>query len=116
MDRDTRSIGRVFGEDAIMNTATEKENKDLVITRIFDAPREVVFKARIDPKQVAQWFGPRGFTNPVCEIDPRPGGTILIHMRSPDGTTHPMTGVYQEVVPPERLVYMSWVPNEKRPL
>jgi len=83
------------------------EEQELVLTRVFDAPRELVFKVWTDPKHVAQWWGPKGFTNPVCELDLRPGGAILIHMRGPDGTVYPMTGVYQEVVRPERLVFTS---------
>ncbi len=83
------------------------EEKELALTRVFDAPRELGFKVWTDPKHVAQWWGPRGFTNPVCELDLRPGGAILIHMRSPDGIVYPMTGVFQEVVPPERLVFTS---------
>ena len=79
----------------------------LTMTRVFDAPREIVFAAWTDPKQVAQWWGPTGFTNPVCELDVRPGGAILIHMRAPDGTIYPMTGVYKEIVPPERIVFTS---------
>jgi uncharacterized protein YndB with AHSA1/START domain len=81
--------------------------KELVITRIFDAPRELVFKAWIDPKHVAQWWGPKGFTNPVCELDVRPGGGIRIHMVAPDGLVIPTTGVFQEVVEPERLVFIT---------
>jgi len=81
------------------------EEQELVLTRVFDAPRELVFKVWTDPKHVAQWWGPQGFTNPVCELDLRPGGAIRIHMRGPDGTVYPMTGVYQEVVQPERLVF-----------
>ena len=83
------------------------EERELVLTRVFDAPRELVFKAWTDPKQVAQWWGPHGFTNPVCDLDVRPGGAIRIHMRGPDGTVYPLTGVYQEVVEPERLVFTS---------
>jgi uncharacterized protein YndB with AHSA1/START domain len=83
------------------------EEQELVLTRVFDGPRELVFKVWTDPKHVAQWWGPKGFTNPVCELDLRPGGAILIHMRGPDGTVYPMTGVYQEVVRPERLVFTS---------
>jgi uncharacterized protein YndB with AHSA1/START domain len=81
--------------------------QELTITRVFDAPRKVVFAAWTDPKQVAQWWGPTGFTNPVCELDVRPGGAILIHMRAPDGAVYPMTGVFVEVVPSERLVFTS---------
>src|SRR5260370_34042770 len=83
------------------------EEQVLVLTRVFDAPRELVFKAWTDPKRVAQWWGRAGFTHPVCELDVRPGGAILIHMRGPDGTVYPMTGVYQEVVEPERIVFTS---------
>jgi len=89
------------------------EEQELVLTRVFDAPRELVFKAWTDPKRVAQWWGPHGFTNPVCELDARPGGAIRIHMRGPDGTVYPMTGVYQEVVEPERLVFTSAALDEK---
>lgn len=79
-------------------------NRELVITRIFDAPRELVFKAWTEPKHLAQWWGPKGFTNPVCELDLRPGGAILIHMTGPDGIVYPNKGIFHEVAPPERLV------------
>ncbi len=78
--------------------------KELTLTRVFDAPRERVWKAWTDPKLLAQWWGPNGFTSPVCEVDPRPGGKILIHM-SGFGMLAPMTGVFKEVVEPERLVF-----------
>jgi uncharacterized protein YndB with AHSA1/START domain len=81
--------------------------RELTITRIFDAPRSLVFKMWTDPKHMAQWWGPRGFTNPVCELDVRPGGAILIHMCAPGGVVHPMTGVFREIVEPERLVFTS---------
>ena len=74
---------------------------------MFDAPRELVFKAWTDPERLKRWWGPKNFTNPVCEIDLRPGGAIRIHMRGPDGTVYPMTGVFQEIVEPERLVFTS---------
>lgn len=83
------------------------EGQELVLTRVFDASRELVFKVWTDPKHVARWWGPHRFTNPLCELDLRPGGAILIHMRGPDGTIYPMTGVYQEIVRPERLVFTS---------
>lgn len=82
--------------------------RELNLTRIFDAPRELVWKAWTDPKMVAQWWGPRGFDNPLCQIDVRPGGAIRIHMRGPDGVVYPMTGVFHEILPPERLVFTSW--------
>jgi len=101
---------------ASLKTFLEKsigsEKKELVITRILDAPRELVFRAWTDPKQLAQWWGPHRFTNPVCEVDARPGGAILIHMRGPDGTIHRMTGVFEEVVAPQRIVMLSTVPDK----
>jgi uncharacterized protein YndB with AHSA1/START domain len=80
---------------------------DLLLTRLVNAPREVVFEVWTDAEQLRQWWGPKGFTNPVCEVSPRSGGAIRIHMRAPDGTIYPMTGTYQEVVAPERLVFKS---------
>lgn len=84
---------------------------DLVITRIFDAPRALVWKAWIDPKQIAQWWGPHGFTNLLCEWDARPGGSILVHMHGPAGSPFdmvlPMKGKFHGVVAPERLVFSS---------
>src|ERR1700740_1278719 len=84
-------------------TQDKPAEREIVITRVFDAPREAVFKAWTDAKELAQWWGPKGFTNPVCEIDARVGGAIRIHMRSPDGTVYPMKGEFREIVPPERL-------------
>ena len=80
---------------------------DLTFTRILNAPCELVFKAWTDPKQMAQWWGPRVFTNPVCEMDVRPGGALRIVMRAPDGVEYPMTGVFREVVEPERLSFTT---------
>lgn len=95
------------------SAATNAVEGELVIARVFDAPRSLVFKAWVDPKHLAQWWGPHGFTNPVCELDVRPGGAIRIHMRGPDGTVYPMTGVYQKIVEPERLVFTSAALDEK---
>lgn len=86
---------------------THPTQPDLVLQRVFDAPRTLVFQAWTDPEQVAQWWGPHGFTNPRCEWDPRPGGAIRIDMRAPDGTLYPMTGAFDEITPPERLVFTS---------
>lgn len=82
----------------------ESADGDFVITRVFDAPRALVFRAWTDPKHMARWWGPHGFTSPVCELDVRPGGAWRIVMRGPDGAEHPAKGVYREVVAPERLV------------
>ena len=88
------------------NTVT-KPNGELIIEYIINAPREKVFMAWIDPKQLAKWWGPELFTNPVCELDVRPGGAIRVTMRGPDGQDYPMGGVFQEIVKPERLVFTT---------
>jgi uncharacterized protein YndB with AHSA1/START domain len=87
--------------------ATKLSEREITITRVFDAPRSLVFKAWTDGAQLAQWWGPKGFTNPVCEIDARVGGAIRIHMRSPDGLVYPMRGEFREIVAPERLVFTN---------
>jgi uncharacterized protein YndB with AHSA1/START domain len=81
--------------------------REFVFTRSFPVPRSLVFKAWMNPQHLAQWWGPSGFTNPVCRFDPRPGGAIYVEMRAPDGTIHPMGGEFREIVEPERLVFIS---------
>lgn len=80
---------------------------EVTLTRTFEAPRALVWKAWTDPQMMARWWGPKGFTNPVCEMDVRVGGKILIHMQAPDGKVHPMTGVFDEVAEPECLVFRA---------
>jgi uncharacterized protein YndB with AHSA1/START domain len=79
----------------------------VTLIRIFDAPRHLVWKAWTDPKMVAQWFGPRGFTSTVDALDVRVGGTLRIVMHGPDGNDYPMKGEFREVAPPERLVFTN---------
>src|SRR5687767_7564343 len=85
-------------------TGTEPADREVVITRVFDAPRELVFKAWTEPEHFMRWWGPRGFTAPVCNIDARPGGVFHCCMRSPEGQDFWSKGTYREVVPPERIV------------
>ena len=85
-------------------TVTLLSDRDLVMTRVFDAPRELVFSAWTEPQHVSNWFGPRGWTMPTCQIDRRPGGAWRFVLRGPDGAEMGMSGVYQEITPPERLV------------
>src|SRR5450759_5928951 len=89
------------------------DDHEFVITRIINAPRELVFKAWTDPKQMTQWWGPKGFTNPVCEMDVRPGGAHRIVMRGPDGTDYPIKGIYREIVKPERIIFINSFSDEK---
>ena len=86
------------------------QERTLVTTRVFDAPRQRVYKAWTDPKQLALWFPPEGFTAPRCELDVRVGGAMRIDMKGPEGEPfngqiYPGKGVYREVIPNERLVF-----------
>ena len=87
------------------SVANSAEERELVITRVFDAPRNLVFKAWTQPEHLARWWGPQGFVNVAWEMDVRPGGVWFRRMRAPDGTLFTKRGVYREVVPPERLVF-----------
>ena len=84
------------------NTVSEVER--MVVTRVFDAPRELVWKAWTDPKYVMQWWGPKGFTSPVCKMDFRVGGKYLICTRTPDGQEFWHGGEYHEIVPHEKII------------
>jgi uncharacterized protein YndB with AHSA1/START domain len=90
---------------ATSSPATEPSDREIVFTRLFDAPRELVWEAWTDPQQVVQWWGPRGFTTTTHEMAVRPGGVWRFIMHGPDGTDYPNKIVYTEVVPPERLAY-----------
>jgi len=111
-DRLEDQIGRMQG------TFVESRKLDGVplevnFTRVFAAPRELVWKAWTDAAILKEWWGPTNFTNPVCEIDARVGGKINIVMRGPDGQEYPMTGVFTQVKPPERLAFDSGALDEK---
>ncbi len=77
------------------------------IVRVFDAPRALVWQAWTDPKMLAVWFGPRGFSSSVPELDVRIGGSLRIVMHGPDGNDYPMKGTFREIVAPERLVFSN---------
>jgi uncharacterized protein YndB with AHSA1/START domain len=83
----------------------EKIGRKLLIARILDAPRKRVWKAWTDPERVRRWWGPQGFTSPVCTNDFRVGGRYLYCMRSPEGEDYWNTGVFREIIPFERIVY-----------
>ena len=78
--------------------------RDIVITRTFDAPRDIVFRAWTDPEQMRQWWGPKEFTGTASEIDLRPGGAWRACMRPPDGVDHWTRGVFHVIDAPARLV------------
>jgi uncharacterized protein YndB with AHSA1/START domain len=80
-------------------------DREIVMTRIFSAPRRLVFEAFTKPELLKRWFGPRGWSLEVCEVDLKVGGTWRYIVRGPDGTKMGMRGVYREIVPPDRLVF-----------
>jgi uncharacterized protein YndB with AHSA1/START domain len=85
-------------------TLTLPSDREIVLTRVFDAPRRLVFEASTKPEHVARWWGPKGSTLPVCEMDFRLGGAWRFVQRDPNGQEFGFRGVYREIVPPERVV------------
>ena len=81
--------------------------KELTITEVLNAPRSMTWRTWTDARHVAEWWGPKGFTNLVCEWEARPGGLIRIDMQAPDGTLYPMRGVFHEVIEPEFLDFTT---------
>jgi uncharacterized protein YndB with AHSA1/START domain len=93
--------------------------KEAVFTRTFEAPRAIVFRAFTDADYLTRWWGPNGYSTIGCSVDLRPGGTFSLVMVSPDGLELPVAGRFEEIVPPERLVYVNTsdaVPASMRPL
>ena len=93
-------------------------DRELVLTRLIDAPRESLYRCWTEPALLKQWFAPKPYETPVVEVDGRPGGSSLFVMRGPGGQDLPNRGVYLEVVPNERLVATdafteAWQPSEK---
>lgn len=84
----------------------------LTITRMFDTSRELLFKMFTEPRHVARWWAPNGYTIPVCRIDLRPGGLWHYAMRSPSGDVHWVRAIYQEIAVPERVVYIASFADE----
>jgi uncharacterized protein YndB with AHSA1/START domain len=93
--------------------ATKTQEKELVITRVFDAPREAVWKAWTEPERVKHWWGPKSFTAPSVKIDLRVGSKYLSCMRSPEGKDFWSTGTFREIVPLKRLAMTDSFADEK---
>jgi uncharacterized protein YndB with AHSA1/START domain len=112
-----KNYGAVEGGKQTLGRLAEQlekpSSKEFVITRVFDAPRELVFKAWIEPERFAKWFGPKGVAVKSAKQDLRPGGSLYTCMVTPDG--HEMWGkmVYREIAPPEKLVYVNSFSDEK---
>lgn len=99
-------------------TAEKTEDRELVLTRLIDAPREKVYRAWTEPELMKQWFAPKPWSTARVETDVRPGGASLVVMADPDGNEFPNPGVYLEVVPNEKLVFTDaytkdWQPSAK---
>ena len=94
------------------NNLGESTKQELVIIRVFDAPRQLVWKAWTEPEHFMRWWGPKDFTAPFCQMDLHVGGKYLNCMRSPDGKDYWSTGVYREIVPMERLVFTDSFADE----
>jgi uncharacterized protein YndB with AHSA1/START domain len=91
-----------------MTQDTINATERMVVTRVFDAPRELVWRAWTDPKYIVQWWGPKGFTAPVYKMDFREGGKFLSCMRTPDGQEFWNAGQYHEIVLHEKIVSSMW--------
>lgn len=92
---------------ASITKVAESNDRVLVVERIFDAPRSLVFRAWIEPQHLIRWFGPRGFTVPSYTLEPWPGGSWRVCMVSPGGRENWVRGVFREVLEPERLAF-TW--------
>jgi uncharacterized protein YndB with AHSA1/START domain len=97
-----------------MAATAEIKAKDFIISRVFDAPRDVLWKCFTEPERMKQWWGPKGFTVVVSDMDLRVGGTYHYGMKAPDGS--PMWGLftYREIMPREKLVFVNSFSDEKR--
>jgi uncharacterized protein YndB with AHSA1/START domain len=110
-----QTLGRLVEhlEEMVRDANAEwSKQRELVITRTFDAPRHLVFAAWSEPESLAHWWGPKGFTLPKCEVDFRPGGLFHFVMRGPDGKDYPFRGSYLEIVEPERIVFQGVIHDE----
>ncbi|OGS45291.1 MAG: hypothetical protein A2539_08700 [Elusimicrobia bacterium RIFOXYD2_FULL_34_15] len=92
---------------------TSQDRKEIVITRIFNAPRELVWKAWTEPEMIKKWWGPKDFTAPEIKVDLRKGGKYLYCMRSPEGNEYWSGGTFQEIVPFEKMVLTDSFSDEK---
>ncbi len=92
--RSARSVSTVKGQE-------------ITITRLLNAPRDLVFQAWTEPGHVMQWWGPQGFHNTACEMDVRNGGRFALQMTGPDGVSYPCLGHYEEITPPNRIVFVG---------
>lgn len=91
----------------LTSLAEVQGEREIVVMRVFDAPRQMVFDAWADPRQIVQWFGPQGFTTTIERFDFREGGEWLLVMHGPDGTNYPSSILYTEITAPEVIAYFQ---------
>jgi uncharacterized protein YndB with AHSA1/START domain len=96
------------------NPTQTKKKRDLIVTRVFDAPVEQVWKAWSDPSFVMRWWGPEGFTSPLAQMEFREGGTSLVCMSSPEYGNHYSTWQYERIVPLHRIEYIHNLSDKDR--
>jgi len=101
------------GNSAKSKIKTEVGELDVVMQRVFDAPRELVFKVTTEPEHVSQWWAPNGYTIPICRIDLRKGGLWHYCMRSPSGEEHWVRCIYGDIVRPEKIAYTATFADEE---
>jgi len=88
--------------------------KEIVIERVFDAPRERVFDVFTQPEHLRKWWGPKGMSVPIAEFEARPGGRIFLGQRAPDGAMHYNAGVVREIERPSRIVFTIYFADADR--
>ena len=86
------------------NKKNDTKDRELLITRLFDAPVDLVWEAWTNPEHIANWWGPDGFTNTIYQMDLRPGGEWNLTMHGPDGTDYKNKSIFKEVIPRKKLV------------
>ncbi len=91
--------------DMKKQNASSTADREIIVTRVFDAPRELVWEAWTDPRHVVHWWGPNGFTTTIEKMEVKPGGVWKLTMHGPDGTDYPNRSVFTEVVKPERICF-----------
>ena len=91
----------------------ETQNKELTITRTFNAPIDLVWAAWTDVEHIKNWWGPKGFTNPVCEWNAEVGSKLYIEMKAPNGVSYPMDGEFTEIVQHEKIIFLSAALDKK---
>ena len=97
--------------NSLKNFVEGRHAGEMILTRVFDAPRELMWKLWTEPEHIRKWWGPKGYTLPGCEMDFRPRGAYRFVMRGPDGEDNPFHGVYREIVRNERIVFTAILDN-----